>query len=345
MSGGVDSSVAAALMKKKGYDCIGATMKLHDATLGGEQSCGTSKDAADAAQVAAFLGMPHQLLDYSAAFEGEVVERFVRAYEQGNTPNPCIDCNRHMKFGKLHQVAREMGCDKVVTGHYARVEYDGRRWLLKKAKDLRKDQSYVLYFLSQEQLSHTMFPLGELESKEQVRALAAEYGFINADKPDSQDICFVPDGDYASFIRGFTGKEYPGGNFVDPEGKILGQHKGLIGYTIGQRKGLGLALPHPGYVTEKRMDTNEVVVSSKEGLLCEGIRAHDLNWIAFDTPPQTFACMARTRYQAPEAPCRVSLSRDGSAIVLFDTPQKRPAPGQSVVFYDGDTVLGGGIII
>ena len=211
--------------------------------------------------------------------------------------------------------------------------------------DPRKDQSYVLYFLSQQQLAHTVFPLGELSGKEEVRALAAQSGLINAQKPDSQDICFVPDGDYAAFIRAYTGKEYPEGDFVDPDGKVLGRHKGLIHYTIGQRKGLGLALPHPGYVSAKRMKENQVVVSPREGLLCDGIRAERLNWIAFDTPPDTFSCMVRTRYQAPEVPATVTLSKDGSVSVLFDTPQKRPAAGQSVVFYDGDTVLGGGTIL
>lgn len=345
MSGGVDSSVAAKLMLQAGYDCIGITMKLHNVVSGGVQSCGTAKDAADAAQVAAGLGMPHRLVDYSADFEGEVMKRFVRAYEQGRTPNPCIDCNRYMKFGRLHRVAEELGCEKVVTGHYARIVFENGRWLLKKGMDPRKDQSYVLYFLSQQQLAHTVFPLGEFSGKEEVRALAAQSGLINAQKPDSQDICFVPDGDYAAFIRAYTGKEYPEGDFVDPDGKVLGRHKGLIHYTIGQRKGLGLALPHPGYVSAKRMKENQVVVSPREGLLCDGIRAERLNWIAFDTPPDTFSCMVRTRYQAPEVPATVTLSKDGSVSVLFDTPQKRPAAGQSVVFYDGDTVLGGGTIL
>ncbi len=345
MSGGVDSSVAAALLTEQGYDCVGVTMKLHDGSVGGEQSCGTSSDAADAAAVAARLGMPHQVLDYSEDFEREVMCRFVSAYEHCRTPNPCIDCNRYMKFGRLHEAAAQMNCDKVVTGHYARIVFDGDRWLLKKGKDPTKDQSYVLYFLSQQQLAHTLFPLGELENKETVRKLAVAYGFANADKPDSQDICFVPDGDYAAFIRTFTGKEYPQGDFVDPDGKVLGRHKGLIHYTIGQRKGLGLALPQAGYVTEKRADTNEVVVSPREGLLCNGLQADGLNWIAFDTPPDIFRCMVRTRYQAPEVPCTVTLQQNGSVSVLFDTPQKRPAAGQSVVFYDGDTVLGGGMIL
>ena len=345
MSGGVDSSVAAYLTQQRGYDCIGVTMKLHDAALGGEGSCGTAEDAKDAAKVAKALGMPHHLIDYSADFALEVMERFVRAYEEGQTPNPCIDCNRYMKFGRLHRVAEEMDCDKVVTGHYARICFENGRWLLKKGKDPRKDQSYVLYFLSQNQLAHTLLPLGELTGKEEVRALASVQGMLTADKPDSQDICFVPDGDYATFIRNHTGKDYPPGDFVDPDGKVLGRHKGLIHYTIGQRRGLGLALLQPGYVTEKKMKENQVVVSPREGLLCDSIQAKDLNWIAFDKAPAEFTCMVRTRYQAPEVPVTVTTLENGEVLVQFETPQKRPAAGQSVVFYDGDIVLGGGVII
>lgn len=343
MSGGVDSSAAAALMKEQGLDCIGVTMKLHDASVAG--SCGTAEDAADAARICATLGFPHQIVDYSADFTGEVVERFVSAYEQGRTPNPCIDCNRYMKFGRLHRLAEEMGCDKVVTGHYARIVFENGRWLLKKGADPRKDQSYVLYFLSQRQLARTLLPLGDFSGKEEVRRLAQEQGLCNAQKPDSQDICFVPDGDYAAFIRSYTGKEYPPGDFVDPDGKVLGRHKGLIHYTVGQRRGLGLALLQPGYVTEKRIAENQIVVAPREGLLCDGITARDANWIAFDTPPAVFTCNARTRYQAPEVPCTVTVLANGELQVDFSTPQKRPAAGQSVVFYEGDTVLGGATIL
>ncbi|MBQ6947547.1 MAG: tRNA 2-thiouridine(34) synthase MnmA [Clostridia bacterium] len=343
MSGGVDSAVAAALMREMGYEGLGVTMKLRGDTAGG--SCGTAEDAADAAAICEKLQFPHTILDCSADFGREVVDRFVEAYEQGRTPNPCIDCNRYMKFGRLHRVAAEMDCDKVVTGHYARIVFENGRWLLKKGADPRKDQSYVLYFLSQEQLSRTLLPLGEFSGKDAVRQIAEEKGFVNAHKPDSQDICFVPDGDYAAFIRAYTGKEYPAGDFVDPDGKVLGQHKGLIHYTIGQRRGLGLALLQPGYVTEKRIAENQVVVSPREGLLCDCFRAKDPNWIAFDTPPAAFTCLARTRYQGPEYPCTVTIDRDGGLLVCFDAPQKRPAAGQSVVFYEGDTVLGGATII
>lgn len=346
MSGGVDSSVAAALAQKAGFACTGVTMKLHPSgsDVYGEK-CGSPKDAQDAAKIAQRLGMDFYSLDFSEEFADKVVCPFVECYERGNTPNPCIECNRYMKFGHLYDEAKKLDCDKVVTGHYARVEFDGERYLLKRAKNLKKDQSYVLYFLSQEQLAHTYFPLGEMESKEQVRALAAEFGFENASRPDSQDICFVPDGDYAAFIHRYTGKKYPAGNFVDPEGKVLGRHKGLISYTIGQRRGLGLALPQPGYVVEKRVKQNEVVVGTREGLLTEQCRIGGLNWIAFDAPADGMRVEAVTRYQAPAAPAHISPCADGTLILHFDTPQKRPAAGQSTVFYDGDTVLGGGIVL
>ena len=342
MSGGVDSSVAAALTLQAGYECIGLTMLLHSAVTAG--GCGTSAEAEDAARVAASLGFDHQVLDCTEQFSNAVIDRFVTAYEQGRTPNPCIDCNRYLKFGHLHQVARQLGCDKVVTGHYARIVFENGRWLLKKGKDPRKDQSYVLYFLSQEQLAHTLLPLGDTDGKEQVRALAAKLSLPTAQKPDSQDICFVPDGDYAAFIRNYTGKAYPPGDFVTPDGQVLGRHKGLIHYTIGQRRGLGLALPWPGYVTHKNLAENQVVVAPREGLLCDAVTAGKLNWIAFDTLPSTFHCMAATRYQAPEVPCTVTVT-DDTARVFFDSPQKRPAPGQSIVFYDGDIVLGGATIL
>ena len=346
MSGGVDSSVAAALTLKAGFECIGVTMKLHPtgSDVYGDK-CGSPRDAEDAAKIAERLGMDFYTLDLSEKFADKVVCPFVECYERGHTPNPCVECNRYMKFGHLYDEAKKAGCDKVVTGHYARVEFDGSRYLLKRAKNLKKDQSYVLYFLSQEQLAHTYFPLGEMESKEQVRALAKDFGFENASRPDSQDICFVPDGDYAAFISRYTDKQYPQGNFVDPEGKVLGRHKGLISYTIGQRRGLGLALPQPGYVVEKRVEQNEVVVGTREDLLTESCRVGALNWIAFDAPTDGMPLEAVTRYQAPPAPAHISLAADGTLTLYFDTPQKRPAAGQSVVFYDGDTVLGGGIVL
>ncbi len=346
MSGGVDSSVAAMLTQKEGFDCVGVHMKLHPCgTDAYGDKCGSPRDEIDAEKVAARLGMPFYAVDCSAQFEQKVVENFVCSYEKGSTPNPCIECNRHLKFGRLYDKAKELGCEKVVTGHYARVRKVGDRFQLLRAVDPKKDQSYVLYFLTQEQLAHTYFPLGELENKEQVRALAHQFGFDNADRPDSQDICFVPDGDYAAFLSRYTGKTYSEGNFVDPDGKILGRHKGLVAYTIGQRRGLGLALPWPGYVIEKKIKENEIVVAPQEYLLTDTVRVGSLNWIAFDAPPTEFRAQVCTRYQAPPVWANIVIKQDGELTLRFETPQRRPAAGQSAVFYDGEVVLGGGIIL
>lgn len=265
MSGGVDSSVAALLTKQKGYDCIGATMKLHSGTdFYSEKACCTADDAEDARSVAVSLGIPFYVLDFTADFDREVIKKFISSYESGATPNPCIECNNHLKFERLLDKMSELGFDYIVTGHYARIEFDEQknRYILKKALDLTKDQSYVLYGLNQNQLSHILFPLGSL-TKTETRKIAEENGFINANKHESQDICFVPDGDYVSFIKNYTKKEYPCGNFVDLKGNVLGEHKGIIKYTVGQRRGLGLALPRPMYVCKKDVEKNEVVLCYK----------------------------------------------------------------------------------
>lgn len=342
MSGGVDSSVAAVCMTEAGYDCLGVTMRLHDYS----ESCGAAGEAADAAAVAEKLGFPFTVLDCREEFETCVIERFVTAYEAGDTPNPCIECNRCMKFSLLYDYAREQGCDTVVTGHYARVEYDdvSGKYQLKKAVNTAKDQSYVLYFLPQEQLAHTRFPLGEIPSKEEVRQRAAEHGFAAATKKDSQDICFIPDGKYADFIRRRTGREYPEGDFVDAEGRVLGRHKGLIGYTIGQRKGLGLALPAPLYVRSKCMADNTVLLTPESELYSHALVADGFNWVAGQTPADPVRVTAKTRYSAKEAPATVTALSDGRVQVVFDTPQRAITVGQAVVLYDGDVVVGGGRI-
>ncbi len=344
MSGGVDSSVTAARMVEAGYTCVGATMRLH--SYGTPGVCGSSSDAEDAAAVAAALGMPHRVYDFSAAFSAEVIDRFTTAYERGETPNPCIECNRYLKFAGLYQKAREEGCDVIATGHYARAVYDEStgHYKLKKAKNVAKDQTYVLYFLTQEQLRHTCFPLGELDSKEQVRQVAEQYGFANARKRDSQDICFVPDGKYADFIRRRTGREYPAGDFVDTEGRVLGQHKGLIGYTIGQRKGLGLALPAPLYVCRKCVEDNTVVLAPETALYSTTLLAENMNWISGTVPAAPLRVTAKTRYSAKEAPATVTPLPGDRAEVLFDEPQRAITCGQAVVLYDGDEVIGGGTI-
>ncbi len=344
MSGGVDSSVAAACMVEAGYTCVGATMRLHDSAA--EDSCGSSSDSRDAQRVAESLGIPFSELDCRETFATQVIDRFVAAYEQGRTPNPCIECNRYMKFDGLHRYAHEQGCDLVVTGHYARVVYDEtrQRYTLKKAANAAKDQTYVLYFLTQQQLAHTAFPLGEMPDKDTVRQIAERYGFVTAYKSDSQDICFVPDGKYADYIRRRTGQAYPAGDFVDAQGRVLGQHKGLIGYTIGQRKGLGLSLPAPLYVRRKCMENNTVLLTPESELYTDTLLAEDFNWISGEPPVQPVRVTAKTRYSAKEAPATATVQADGRVQVIFDQPQRAVTEGQAVVLYDGDEVIGGGTI-
>jgi len=339
ISGGVDSSVAAAKMVEAGYDCLGVTMRLHDG-----DSCGAAAEAEDAKKIADRLGFPFAVADLREVFSKQVMDRFVSAYEAGDTPNPCIECNRYMKFGALMDYAREQGCDLLVTGHYARVEYDGEKYRLRKAVNLAKDQTYVLYFLTQEQLAHIAFPLGEMESKDKIRAIAAQYGFVSAHKADSQDICFVPDGKYADFIRQRTGKEYPVGDFVNAEGKVLGQHKGLIRYTIGQRRGLGLSLPAPLYVKQKNTAENTVLLTPESELYTTRLMADGFNWVSGEAPKEPVKVTACTRYNAREAAATVTALPDGRAEVVFDTPQRAVTTGQAVVLYDGDYVVGGGRI-
>ena len=348
MSGGVDSSVAAYLMKRAGYDCVGATMRLYeneDVITLRTGTCCSLEDVEDARAVAARLGMPYYVFNFKEDFGRQVMDRFVAAYEGGCTPNPCIDCNRYLKFDRMYRRARELGIGYVVTGHYARIQQsETGRWLLLKGPAPQKDQSYVLYAMTQEQLAHTQFPLGTLR-KEEVRAIAEAQGFVNAQKHDSQDICFVPDGDYAAFIRRRTGKTYPEGNFVDPEGHILGRHKGIIHYTIGQRKGLGLSLPQPLYVCRKDLDKNKVVLAPNDRLFQDTLEAGELNFISGEYPRGAFRCCAKIRYKQKEAPATVTPIDEKRVKVVFDEPQRGITPGQAVVFYDGDQVLGGGRIL
>ncbi len=346
MSGGVDSSVAAYLMVKEGYECKGITLKLHnnkDNFMTADNSCCSEQDIEDAKKVCQKLDIPFELLSFTGEFKEKVIDYFVKAYEDGHTPNPCIQCNRHLKFEKLLYTAQELGYDYVVTGHYVKVEQVNGRYLLKKAEDDTKDQSYVLYTLSQEQLSRTLFPLGFMK-KTEAREIAAAQDFINADKKDSQDICFVPDGDYASIIKENSKKDYPSGDFVSSCGEVLGTHKGIIHYTIGQRKGLGLSLKAPLYVGEKLVDENKVVLVSDEELFKKELKAEKFNWIAYETPPKELKVKAKIRYRHKEQPCTVYPVGNDKIELVFDEPQRAISPGQAVVLYDGDIVVGGGTI-
>ena len=348
MSGGVDSAVAALLVKNMNIECVGATMKL----LGGggieldeEHACCSKEDIEDAKKVAARLGMEHYLYDFSEHFAKKVVDKFVHAYETGATPNPCIECNRYLKFERLFEEAENLGCDSIATGHYARVEYnkDSGRWCLKKAKDISKDQSYVLYSLSQNQLSKVIFPLGDM-TKAEAREIAEENGFVNAHKKESQDICFVKNEDYTDFIERYTGKSYPCGNFVDMDGNILGNHKGIIHYTVGQRKGLGLALPAPLYVCRLDTEKNEVVLCPSEGLFTKELTANNINLISVPDLYTPVRIKAKVRYRHIEQEATAVQLDENTIRVTFDEPQRAITKGQAVVLYDGDTVVGGGTI-
>ncbi len=347
MSGGVDSSVAAYLLKKQGYECIGVTMKLYEnETIGmcSDKTCCSLSDIEDAKSVAYRLDMPYYVFNFKEDFEKQVISRFVTAYETGYTPNPCIDCNRYMKFEKLYERAKVLGCDYVATGHYAQILQDETgRYHLKKGKDEKKDQSYVLYDLTQEQMAHTLLPLGGME-KSEVRKIAEEQGFLNADKHDSQDICFVPDGDYTKFLRKHTGHDYPEGDFVDRKGTVLGRHKGVVQYTVGQRRGLGISAPQSLYVIEKDIEHNQIVVGTKEELGQKVLYGKDLNLISIDCIEKPLSLAVSIRYHQKPQEAVVTQTDTHHVRVEFQEPQHGVAPGQAVVFYDKDEVVGGATI-
>lgn len=349
MSGGVDSGVAAFLMKNRGFDCVGATMKLLECSaiaLDEEHKCCSKEDIEDARKVAASLGIEHYVYDFSQHFCEKVVDKFVHAYETGATPNPCIECNRHLKFERLFKEAAALSCSHIATGHYARIEYDEKsgRYLLKKAKDLSKDQSYVLYSLTQEQLARTYFPLGDM-TKDEVRTIAEENALANAQKKESQDICFVKGEDYTDFIERYTGKTYSQGDFVDTDGNILGTHKGIIHYTVGQRKGLGLALPAPMYVKHIDTDKNEVILCNHEELFTKALTANDINLISVDNLYTPMRVKAKVRYRHSEQSATAVQLDNDTIRIEFDEPQRAITKGQAVVLYDGDIVVGGATII
>ena len=336
MSGGVDSSTAAYLACQEGYCCTGATMEL---VSGGA-------DAADARSVAQRLGMEHVVLPFQQAFSQQVIQPFVDSYEKGLTPNPCIRCNQALKFGVLLDWALEQGYDYVASGHYARLRRDENtgRYLLYQAADPAKDQTYFLAGLNQRQLSHILFPLGEL-TKPQVRQIAESQGFVNARKRDSQDICFIPDGDYAAFLERFTGKTYPQGTYLNLQGQPLGQHQGAVRYTIGQRKGLGIALGQPMYVCGKDMACNTVTLGPNEALYAQALLASDWNWLPFPALTAPMAVTAKIRHSQTSQAATVYPEADGTARVVFAEPQRAITPGQAVVLYQGQMVVGSGTIL
>ena len=350
MSGGVDSSVAAFILKQQNYDCIGAMMKLYaadetDTSLASNsRGCCSIIDAEDARAVATALGIPFFVFNFTDSFEEQVMTRFITAYRQGRTPNPCIDCNRFMKFEKLLQRAAELDAAYIATGHYASVTHQNGRYLLKRSADASKDQTYVLYAMTQAQLAKTLFPLGGL-TKDEVRGIASNLKFTTADKRDSQDICFAPDGDYAGFIERHTGQSSPKGDFISPDGQVLGQHKGIIHYTIGQRKGLGLYGPAPQYVSALDPMANTVTVGSSEYLFASSLTAHDINLIPFDKLDGPLNVQAKIRYSHPAQPAKLWQTGPDELHVEFESPQRAITPGQAVVLYDGDIVIGGGTIV
>ena len=346
MSGGVDSSVTAYLMKEQGYDCIGITFKMFDKTddvFKFNKEKDANSDINDAKAVCDKIGIPFIAVDASAEFRKHVINNFIKTYEKGGTPNPCVECNRHIKFKLLNDYAEKFGCDVIATGHYAKTGFENGRYYIMKADDQKKDQSYVLYPLSQEQLKKICFPLASV-TKEQAREIAETNGFVNARKNDSQDICFIPDGDYSGFICRMTGKIYPQGKFADINGNKLGLHNGIINYTVGQRKGLGIALGVPAYVKSKDVRTNTVILSSNEELFEKEITIEKFNFMAVESINDELRCVAKIRYahQGAEATA-IRIDTDKIKLV-FDSPQRAPANGQSAVLYDNEKVIGGGII-
>ena len=343
MSGGIDSAVAALLIKNQGYETVGATMKLCDRILP-DGTDAADVDISDAKAICDKLDIPHRVYDLSGDFNSTVIKDFIDTYMRGATPNPCIVCNKHLKFGRLLDLEIEAGADYIATGHYARIEQnENGRFILKKAADPKKDQTYMLWSLTQNQLSHALFPLGSM-TKAEIRDIGARNGFANAHKSDSQDICFVPDGDYAAFIEERLGSPYPQGNYVDEDGNILGKHKGMIHYTIGQRKGLGISMNKHIFVIEKNAANNTVTLADEDRLFKSRIVIRNINLIPFDKIEGKIRVDVKIRYSQSQSPAYAEQTGEDEITLTFDTPQRAPARGQSAVMYDGDTVIGGGII-
>lgn len=350
MSGGVDSSVAALLLKQQGYDVSGCTLKLFDNGISDEdtltRTCCSLSDVEDARSVCYKLGIEHYVFNFKELFKTEVINRFTDGYANGETPNPCIECNKYIKFDKMLKRAEELNFDGIATGHYAKIQYneDTGRWNLLRSADRKKDQTYVLYNMTQYQLSKTLFPLWDSD-KISNRALAEEHGLVNSRKPDSQDICFIPDGDYAGFINSYTGKTFPEGNFIDTEGNIIGKHQGIIHYTIGQRKGLGTAFGKPVFVCAKDVLSNTVTLGDSDSLMSYEVTAEDVNLISIPEIKGKMRVTAKTRYNMPDMPGTLEQIGESLIRIRFDTPQRAVTKGQAIVVYDGNIIVGGGKIV
>ncbi len=341
MSGGVDSSVAAYVLKNQGYEVIGVTLSLYRE----DSATGAADDQRDALSVCKKLGIQHIVVDRRKLFEETVIKDFISSYENGLTPNPCVLCNKAVKFSQMIKIADEIGAEFVATGHYCNIDCINGVYTLTRPKDKNKDQTYMLYKLTQSELSRILMPLADY-TKEEIRGIAKQIGLAVAERPDSQDICFVPDGDYVGFINRYTGKNYPEGEYVSLDGKVLGKHKGIINYTIGQRKGLRIALGKPAFVISKNAKENKVVISDDESLLfSDTVRLRDVNFISGELPKGDIRVKAKLRYRHNEAPAILSITGENEAVLVFDTPQRASAPGQSAVFYDGDILIGGGTIV
>lgn len=347
MSGGVDSSVSAVLLQKQGYEVIGCTMKLWEPGDDGEEStCCGSQAVYDAKRVCDQLGIPHYTINCKDEFKNKVVDNFIQEYKEARTPNPCVECNRYLKFGSFYQKARELECNYIATGHYASIQFSNKyqQYVLKKSKEEKKDQTYFLYTIPKEILKHIIFPLQDYTSKEDTRKIAEENKLLVAHKKDSQEICFIPDDDYQRFLKKYGKYKSQKGNIVLKNGKVLGQHAGFINYTIGQRKGLGISYQEPLYVLELDKEKNEVVVGTQKELYSKELYAKEVNWMVFDKLEEPIKCKAKIRYRSKEATCMVYSDKDVIKVV-FDDEQRAITPGQSVVFYDDEgIVLGGGKI-
>lgn len=349
MSGGVDSSVAAYLLKEQGYDVVGVTMQIwqdenKDSVEENGGCCGLSA-VDDARRVANALEIPYYVMNFKSEFEENVIDYFVKEYLEGRTPNPCIACNRYVKWESLLQRSLNIGADYIATGHYARViQLENGRYALKQSATIKKDQTYALYNLTQEQLKRTLMPVGDY-TKEEIRVLAEKISLRIANKPDSQEICFVPDQQYAKFIEEYTGEKIVKGNFVDLKGKVLGKHNGIINYTIGQRKGLGIAFGKPAFVVDIRPETNEVVIGDDQDVFASGCIADRLNFMPFEKLEGKVTLTAKIRYSHKPAVCTIEMVGEDRLQCVFEEPQRAITPGQALVLYDGDIVVGGGTII